>query len=125
MRADRHAWLLAACLAPALAAAGPLRVENRLAECVRVQPGLRSVEHNVVLQQFDLTVVRPIGDCGCKSALVAYQASIVYEDGARGASQSGVFGAMRSGPRTLPLASDAALLGERPVALGLGCAPAD
>jgi len=122
------AFALAAALswAPAARAAGPVvEIRNPLAECMQAQPGLRSVERGLVLQDVALQVSRPVGECGCKSALVAYRASVALADGAESVVQSGVFGALRSGTRTLALASDTQVVGERPVTLSLGCAPAD
>ncbi|WP_459615757.1 DUF2195 family protein [Bordetella sp. 2513F-2] len=116
------AGLMGAC-GPAVA--GPVSVENPLQACVAVQPGLQTQEQGVLLQQVDLQVARPIGECGCKSALMGYTASVVLDGDARSATQSGVVNARRSGARTLPLATDAALVGDRPVVLALSCATPD
>lgn len=126
------ARLAAACLPALLAAApaasqaaGPVDIRNDLAQCVQVQPGLRSIENGLVLQQLTLQVDKSIGQCGCKSALAAYRATVTLDGGTQSFTQSGVFPIMKSGTRVLPLASDPQVVGDRAMAMTLSCAPAD
>ncbi|WP_260986118.1 DUF2195 family protein [Bordetella genomosp. 13] len=113
-------------LAPAASqAAGPVNIKNALAECVQVAPGVRSAEHNLVLQQLTLQVGKSIGQCGCKSALASYRATVKLDGGTQSFTQSGVFPIMKSGERTLVLASDPQVVGDRAMEVTLSCAPAD
>ncbi|SAI69887.1 Uncharacterized protein conserved in bacteria [Bordetella ansorpii] len=113
-------------LAPAASqAAGPVDVKNDLAQCVQVRPGLRSVENGLVLQQLTLQVGKSIGQCGCKSALASYRATVKLDGGTQSFTQSGVFPVMKSGTRMLPLASDPQVVGDRAMEVTLSCAPAD
>ena len=120
---------LAAAIAAALLivaapahAAGGVTLENRLQACVAIQPGMRTVEHGVALQGVTLDVRKPIGDCGCQSAIMSYAAHVVLEGGTRSLLQQGRLNAAKSGPRTVVLASDTTLAGNRPVALSFECA---
>lgn len=130
-RADAARLVAATLVAAALAgaaparAAGALTVDNRLAACVAIQPGLRGVEHGIALQRITLDVRKPIGECGCKSAVMGYAAHTVLDGGGRGLLLQGRLNARQSGPRTLPLASDATLASDRPVVLSFDCAAPD
>jgi hypothetical protein len=122
--------LAAACLGALAAwtpahAAGALTVENPLQECMAARTGLRSVEHGISLQHITLDVKKPIGDCGCKSAVVSYVSWIVLEGAHRTPLLQGRLGVRQSGPRTLPLASDATLIGDRPLVLSFDCMAPD
>jgi hypothetical protein len=123
------AWVVFAAAALSAAtpahAAGALTVENPLQACIAVQPGLRDVEHGVALQRITLDVRKPIGACGCKSAILSYATHVVLDGGARSLLLQGRLNARDSGPRTLPLASDATLAGERPVVLSFDCVAPD
>lgn len=122
----RLAALLAAALCvPAAQAAGSVKVENALAACVDVRPGLRSTADGQLLLRADLEVKQSIGRCGCKSAIATYSSEVVMEGGYRSFLQRGNLRVRESGARTLTLASDAGLAGERGVVLSLGCAAPD
>ncbi|HTK02728.1 MAG TPA: DUF2195 family protein [Bordetella sp.] len=122
---------LAAAIAGALAivaapahAAGGVTLENRLQACVAIQPDMRTVEHGVALQGVTLDVRKPIGECGCKSAIMSYASQVVLAGGARSPLQQGQLNAAGSGPRTVVLASDTTLVADRPLTLTFECAPA-
>ncbi|WP_254926217.1 DUF2195 family protein [Bordetella genomosp. 11] len=104
-------------------AAGAVTVENSLRACVAIQPGTRTVEHGVLLQGVALDVRKPIGECGCKSAIASYTSRVVLDNDSRVLLLAGRLNAGKSGQRTLPLASDATLAGDRPIALSFECAP--
>jgi len=122
----RLAALLAAALCvPAAQAAGPVTVENALAACVDVRPGLRSTADGQLLLRADLQLKQSIGRCGCKSAIATYTSQAVLEGGHRSFLQRGSLRVRESGARTLTLASDAGLAGEGGIVLSLGCAAPD
>ncbi|ANN80680.1 hypothetical protein BAU07_21845 [Bordetella flabilis] len=115
-------------LAPGSAHAAPvapLTLDNPLQACLAIRPGLRTTTGGMLLQDIALDVNKPVGACGCTSAMLDYRAEVVLEGGRRSALQQGRFGATSSGTRTLTLASDTRLVGDRPIALSLHCAPAD
>jgi hypothetical protein len=107
------------------APAAALAVDNALQACLAVRPGLRTATGGMLLQDIALDVKQPVGACGCTSAVLGYRAEVVLEGGQRSPLQQGRFGATSSGTRTLTLASDIRLVGDRPIALSLHCAPAD
>lgn len=119
--------IAAACALAILAAtpahaAGAVTVDNSLGACVAIQVGTRTVEQGVPLQAVMLDVKKPIGECGCKSAIMGYASRVALEGGARSVLLQGRVNARRSGAHTLPLASDATLAGERPITLSFECA---
>jgi hypothetical protein len=117
-----------ASLAPRSAHAAPaaaLAVDNALQACLAVRPGLRTATGGILLQDIALDVKQPLGACGCTSAMLDYRTEVVLEGGRSSPLQQGRFGATSSGTRTLTLASDTRLVGDRPIALSLHCAPAD
>jgi hypothetical protein len=107
------------------ARSGTLTIENPLQACVQVQAGTRAVDRGVVLQDITLDIRKPIGECGCKSAVLGYASHVVMEGGGRSLLQQGRFGARQSGPRAIALASDPQLIGGRPVVLSLDCMAPD
>ncbi|AOB30021.1 hypothetical protein AKI39_03950 [Bordetella sp. H567] len=118
------ACVLLAGTVPA-SAAGTVTVDNRLQACVVIQAGTRTAERGLLLQEITLDVRKPIGECGCKSAVMGYASRVVLEGGARSLLLQGRLNARQSGPRSLPLASDATLVGDRPIALSFECAAPD
>jgi hypothetical protein len=120
--------VLLVSLAPGSVRAAPaaaLAIDNPLQACLAVRPGLRTATGGMLLQDISLDVKQPVGACGCTSAVLGYRAEVVLEGGRRSPLQQGRFGATSSGTRTLTLASDTRLVGDRPIALSLHCAPAD
>ncbi|MBV7483534.1 DUF2195 family protein [Bordetella sp. BOR01] len=122
----RLAAVLAAALCGAAAhASGSIKLENALAACVDVQPGMRATTDGQVLLQAGLQVKQSIGSCGCKSAIATYTSRVELEGGHRSFLQSGALRVKQSGSHTLTLASDEKLVGDRDVVLSLGCAAPD
>ncbi|SRR5690606_31284312 len=119
------AALAAMACAAAAQAAGAIKVENALAACVDVQPGMRATTDGQVLLQAALDVKQSIGRCGCKSAIATYASHVELDDGHRSFLQRGALRVKQSGARTLTLASDEKLVGDRNVVLSLGCAAPD
>lgn len=117
--------VLAALCASASQASGAIRLDNALAQCVDLRPGPRTTSEGQVLLQAQLDVKQSIGHCGCKSAIATYTAQVELEGGQQGFLQSGSLRIRESGARTLTLASDAKLVGDRAVVLSLGCARPD
>lgn len=115
-------------------AAGAVTVDNPLQACMAVQLGTRTIDRGVLLQALTLDTRKPVGACGCKSAIVGYTARVLLDGGARGLLLQGRLNtradatteaATGATPRTLPLAADATLAGDRPVTLSFECAAPD
>ena len=122
----RLAALLAAVLCGTAAhAAGSVKLENALAACVDVRPGMRTTTDGQVLMQAGLDVKQSIGRCGCKSAIATYTSRVELDGGQRSFLQSGSLRIKQSGSHTLTLASDEQLAGDGNVVLSLGCAAPD
>ncbi|HYG42193.1 MAG TPA: DUF2195 family protein [Bordetella sp.] len=122
----RLAAVLAAVLCGTAAhAAGSIKLENALAACVDVRPGMRTTTDGQVLLQAGLDLKQSIGRCGCKSAIATYTSQVELDGGHRSFLQSGALRVKQSGPHTLTLASDEKLVGDRNVVLSLGCAAPD
>lgn len=103
-------------------AAGPIQIENALAQCVTLQPGARVAADQQVVTQARVDVKKSIAECGCKSAIATYTSEVVLDGDHRSFLQRGAIVIKASGPQSLTLASSAQLLGERPVVLSLACA---
>src|SRR3546814_12391262 len=115
----RPAAVLAAMACAATAhASGSLKVENALAGCVDVRPGMRATTDGQVLLQAGLDVKQSIGACGCKSAIATYTSQVELDGGHRGFLQSGALRIKQSGAHHLQLASDGKLVGDRTVEMG-------
>gem|GEM_PF-383324 len=117
--------LAAALTGTAAQAAGPIKVENALAQCVALQPGVRTTAGQQVLTEATLTVKKSIGECGCKSAIATYTSQVEMEGGYRSFLQRGALLVKESGVQPLTLASSAQLLGDRGLVLSLACAGPD
>ncbi|GAB3092049.1 DUF2195 family protein [Bordetella muralis] len=117
--------LAAALTGTAAQAAGPIKVENALAQCVALQPGVRTTTGQQVVTEATLTVKKSIGECGCKSAIATYTSQVEMEGGYRSFLQRGALLVKESGVQPLTLASSAQLLGDRGVVLSLACAGPD
>lgn len=113
--------LAVALCGPAAQASGLIEVDNALAQCVELRPGVRTTTAQQVMLEVDLDVKKSIGECGCKSAISTYTSEVQMQAGHRSFLQHGVLAIQHSGVRTLTLASDEQLLGDRGIVLSLGC----
>ena len=113
--------LVAALCGPAAQAGGLIKVDNALAHCVELRPGVRTTTAQQVMLQVDLNVKKSIGECGCKSAISAYTSEVQMEEGHRSFLQRGALTIQRSGVKTLTLASDEQLVRDRGIVLSLSC----
>jgi hypothetical protein len=105
----------------ALAHADQVTFENELSECATVAVDKVSAASNVVLAKATITVLKPIGDCRCLSALATYSSS-VNRGGVRQVLQEGLVGLKSSGAKVFVLASEPALVAGKKVTVNLGCA---
>jgi len=129
-RLSNKALCLVAVLAATLCgtaaqAAGSIKVENALSQCVELQPGVRTTTDQQVVTQAHLNVKKSIGECGCKSAIATYTSKVEMEGGYQSFLQRGALLIKKSGVQSLTLASSEQLLGDRGVVLSLGCAGPD
>lgn len=109
--------------APVLAADnGRIVLHNHLAACMKATAAGLSPDSSVVAARIDFHIKKPIGACGCFSALVAYSSSL-DPDGSRQLLLRGQTAMMRSGQRTLVLAADPARVKGKDIHVQLSCAP--
>ncbi|MEJ5023087.1 DUF2195 family protein [Ochrobactrum vermis] len=95
--------------------------ENKLAACVTVTGEKSVVKANVLSVKAHFQIHKPIGDCGCFSARVAYSSSIDME-GVPEFLQQGIIPINKDAVKTLVLASEASLVGDREINVQLVCA---
>lgn len=100
--------------------AGEVRIDNGLSHCVTLRVTGTAVQGNLLLAAVVAQVSRPIGECGCLSALGRYTAS-VNRAGSRQVLQEGVLGLRGSADKTLVLASEPALVKDKGVTISLAC----
>lgn len=124
--------LMAAALAAAatlagvaVQAAGPIDVDNALAQCVALKPSAQTTVDQQLMAQVQLNVMKPIGECGCKSAIATYTSEVVLEGGHRSFLQQGAVLVKSSATQTWTLASSVQLVGDRELVLALACAGPD
>src|SRR5690606_21514801 len=104
--------LLALGNGPALAGAVPLNISNALSACVTIHITDTSIHANMLLANTVLQLRKPIGECGCRSALVSYD-SVTSVNTAQQVLQNGLIGINKSGSKTLVLASEQALVADK------------
>ena len=96
-------------------------IKNDLTTCVRVQVENVSTVSNIVSAVTTMQLLKPIGKCGCLSALATYVSS-VNGGGAQQTLQQGLIGLISGGEKTLVLATDPALVENKKVTIQLSCA---
>jgi len=113
--------VLFACIAlPAHAA--PLLIQNDVSACAAIQARTVSTQADFVLAEIAIDWHKPVGDCGCLSALIQYR-SEVSVGGASQTLQSGLLAVKRSEEKRLVLATEPTLIADSPVHLRFSCAP--
>lgn len=96
-------------------------LQNGLSACVDLMSGQVKRQANIVSFDARFNLHRPIGMCGCMSALVDFTASVDV-NGIRQKLQQGIISLAREGDRTLILASDQNLIAGKDVRVELSCA---
>lgn len=94
--------------------------QNDLSRCMAIEATKTWADSNVVLANTVVQLHKPIGECGCTSALVTYTSS-VDRGNARQALQEGVIGLKSGGEKTLVLATEPALVANKKVTIRLSC----
>ncbi|MBM7327602.1 DUF2195 family protein [Brucella intermedia] len=95
--------------------------ENNLGRCVTVTGKNAVVKANAITVYTRFQLHKPIGDCGCLSARATYTSSIDI-DGEQEVIQQGVLLIDKDAMKTLILASEARLVGDRKIKVHLACA---
>jgi hypothetical protein len=101
--------------------AAPYAIENDLSACVSIEPDGTRTDRNLFLAKTMIRLHKPIGECGCFSALASYAAS-VERGGVRQILQQGLVGLTGGGPKIFVLATEPALAASGGVTIRLGCA---
>ena len=115
--------LLALINGPALARDVPFSITNALSACVTIHIRDTSMHADMLLANTVFQLRKPIGECGCRSALVSYD-SITSVNTEQQVLQNGLIGINKSGNKTLVLASEQALVVDQEIQLQFHCAPA-
>lgn len=97
-----------------LANANQVTFQNELSACVSIKTTKTSTQSNVVLANTSVQLSKPIGECGCLSALATYTSS-VDRGGVRQTLQEGLIGLKSGGEKTLVLATEPNLIGNKEV----------
>lgn len=115
--------LLALINGLALAREVPFSISNALSACVTIHIRDTSLHANMLVANTVFQLRKPIGECGCRSALVSY-GSVTTVNTAQQVLQNGLIGIDKSGRKTLVLASEQALVADKAIQLRFHCAPA-
>lgn len=100
---------------------GGVDFENNLAKCVTITGRNAVVKANAITVFTRFQLHKPIGDCGCLSARATYTSSIDI-DGVQEVIQQGVLLIDKDDIKTLIIASEARLVGDRKIKVHLTCA---
>ena len=117
----RCAMLIALGAAVSSAHAKQVVFRNELLQCVTIETTGIWTESNLVLANTLIQIRKPIGECGCLSALAAYASSVDREK-TRQTLQEGVIGLKSGGEKTLVLATEPALVADKKITVRLSCA---
>ncbi|MCH4538654.1 DUF2195 family protein [Ochrobactrum sp. A-1] len=115
------ALMASICGLAGAADAGGIAFENKLASCVTVknEPPVSNANAITVITRFQIH--KSIGNCGCFSARATYTSSIDI-DGVQEVLQQGVLLIDEDAVKTLIIASEARLAGDRKIKVKLNCA---
>jgi hypothetical protein len=95
--------------------------QNGLAACVTIKAMSIRTEGNIVSADADFQVHKPIGACGCLSALATYTSS-VDNNGVWQTVLEGIVAIKGGGAKALILATEPALIAGKQVHVRLTCA---
>ncbi|MHC5232972.1 DUF2195 family protein [Brucella sp. LJL56] len=109
------------CGVAGAADAGGIAFENKLAGCVTVTGEKAVVKEAAISVKTRFQFHKPIGDCGCFSARAVYTSSVDI-GGERELLQQGIIVSNKNMTKTLVLASDVTLVGDRTIHVQLNCA---
>ncbi len=109
------------CGTAAAADIGDVVFRNDLAACVTVEAATTRIEANIVSTDARFRLHRPIGACGCFSALATYTSS-VNDHGTRQIVNEGLISIKDGDRKRLVLAAEPALITGRNVQVRLTCA---
>lgn len=101
--------------------ADEVRFQNELAACITIKLRDTARESNVVVANTSIHVLKPIGECGCLSALASYVSS-VNRGGVQQTLQQGLIGLIGGGEKSLVLATEPSLVANKEVRVRLACA---
>lgn len=124
--ADLRRCLVAAAwaLAAVPACAREPRIDNALAACVRLQAKPAVLLGNLSYLPLETKTLKPASECGCKSALLHFRATVDV-DGAQRELIAGLAMPPASGTWNVPVSSAPLLARDRELRLHIGCAPPD
>lgn len=101
---------------------GNLVIENELAACVSIAPIAKTESGNLLILKAKWQSAKPIGECGCFSALATYT-STVENHGTRQILQEGLIAFTGEAEKSFVLSSEPRLIESRKIHLRITCAP--
>jgi hypothetical protein len=119
-RLIRCTTVVALASAPLLAHADQITFQNQLSDCVTIKVNKISTESNVVSANTLIELHKPIGECGCLSALATYLSSVT-RGGVQQVLQEGLIGLRSGGEKTIILATEPSLASYKDVNVRLAC----
>ena len=101
-----------------------VKIDNLLSACVSITHAQVTNKQVAPMLTFELDVLKPISECGCKSALGSY---VVYflGDGYESYLLGGKVGLVKPGYRNLPLAAEKNLIYQKQLNVRFSCAQPD
>lgn len=109
---DLHKWLYAStcsflvatgCPAESLRDNPSISISNLIEECFRIKPANELIHNNVIMLDAELSIIKSVGYCGCKSAVLSYYVTTRPVESRHKTKEHGVFSPLRNGTYTFVL----------------------
>lgn len=114
-------FAFASLLASEFAFSSGISINNELNSCVSINIIKRTEINNIAIASAQASLKKPIGDCGCFSALATYT-SAVSRNGAEQILQEGLISFIKTAEKDIVLTSEPSLLKNQKIILTISCA---
>ncbi|MFA9948833.1 DUF2195 family protein [Dentiradicibacter hellwigii] len=113
-------FAFASLLASEFAFSSGISINNELNSCVSINIIKRTEINNIAIASAQVSLKKPIGDCGCFSALATYT-STVFRNGAEQILQEGLISFIKTAEKDIVLTSEPSLLENQRIILTISC----
>ena len=113
-------FAFASLLASEFAFSSGISINNELNSCVPINIIKRTEINNIAIASAQVSLKKPIGDCGCFSALATYT-STVFRNGAEQILQEGLISFIKTAEKDIVLTSEPSLLENQRIILTISC----